>query len=42
MELSLTSQVDLDTAKPLILMSYQGRRVLRQIRADGAGGSSLP
>jgi predicted transport protein len=25
LELSLTSQADLDTAKPLILMSYEGR-----------------
>jgi len=25
LELSLTSQADMDTAKPLILMSYQGR-----------------
>lgn len=30
LELSLTSQADLDTAKPLILMSYQGRSVAGQ------------
>lgn len=30
LELSLTSQTDLDTAKPLILMSYQGRSAAGQ------------
>jgi predicted transport protein len=30
LELSLTSQVDLDTAKPFILMSYQGRSAAGQ------------
>lgn len=32
LELSLTSQTDLETAKPLILMSYQGRP--QQDKAD--------
>lgn len=40
-ELSLTSQADLDTVKPLILMSYQGRSTTGQGRpdAEGRGGS---
>ncbi|MFZ2852644.1 MAG: DUF5655 domain-containing protein [Rhodocyclaceae bacterium] len=34
LELSLTNQTDLDTAKPLILMSYQGRSTTGQGRPD--------
>ena len=39
-ELSLTSQADLDTAKPLIFMSYQGRNMPGQDRPDAEGRSS--
>jgi len=41
MELSLTSQADLDTAKPLILMSYQGRSAMGQIQPDAEGSSGV-
>lgn len=40
MELSLTSQADLDTAKPLILMSYQGRNTTGQGRPNVEDSSS--
>lgn len=41
LELSLTSQADLDTAKPLILMSYQGRSAMGQIQPDAEGSNSV-
>ena len=40
-ELSLTCQADLEMAKPLILISYQGRGMAGQGRPDAEGSSSV-